>query len=239
MPRHSSWPPAAARRPCRPCRRSQPTFPRVSRQNASAPPQQTSRTSPARSLVCRCKSSFPPSFARTSSSRRDRTRGIYPSCSSAQPNSNCIATRAAHIHVSETLPPVCPIAPAAFRRWPIRATISQSHESFPSSSLLFPSRHRPPTLLDSPQPPGPGYSSASAAPLPAATPCRKSPSLAPLETVPWTAPLPPKCPSSHSSDCPCRAGFLKPAARCPSVAHLSLRPFSLHEAPVVRPLYGR
>src|SRR5690348_8613584 len=163
------------------------------KKNVFAPPLQMSRTSPAEFPASRCKSSFPPSSAHTSSTRRDPAPQTFPSCSSAPPGSHCTAAPAAHIRAFEKSPPASPIAPAAFHRSPAPAAISQSHENIPSSSPLFLFRRTPPALPVSPPLPDRDCSAACAAPLPAASPCTKFPSLAAPETVPSMPPLVSTC----------------------------------------------
>src|SRR5271154_3116287 len=186
MPRHSSLRQAVARRPFRPCPQSQPASRTNFRQNVSSPPPQMSRKSPAKSPASQCKSSFQPSSARTSSTRRDPVHESAPSYSSARSNWNCKAKRAAHTHACEKPQQACQIAPKASHPLPAPSTTAQSHESTPNFAPLSQSRHTQPDLPASRLPPGQGCSSTSAAPLPAATPYTKSASRAQREKAPST-----------------------------------------------------
>src|SRR5438105_1364399 len=170
---------------------------------------------PAKFLASQCKSSCPRSSVRTSSVPRDRTHETCPNYSNVPLNWNCTAKHGAHTHVYEKSPPVFRIAPKAFRRFPIRAALSQSHENFPSCAPLFPFPRTPPALPASPQPPDPNYSSASAERLPAASPYRKFPSHAPRETALCSAPPPPLS-SPYSSPSPLRTLQVHFSAPSPS-----------------------
>src|SRR5260370_16837038 len=104
------------------------------------------RTSPAKSPVSQCKSSFPPSFARTSSIPRGPAHETGPNYSNVPPGSNCTAAPPAHIHASGKSPPVFPTAPPASPPPPPPSPTPPSPKHTPTSSPPSPPPHHPPTL---------------------------------------------------------------------------------------------
>src|ERR1700735_246559 len=172
MPRRSASQRAVARRPCRPSLRWQRAFPPDRSENVSAQQRQKFHTSPAKFLAYRCKSSFPPSSARTSSARRGRVRRNSSNRSNDQPDSNSQLERGARRSACGKCRPACRIEPAAFHRFPKISETQRSRDNTSNFAPLFPVRRTRSNLPASRQLPDRGCSSASAWPLPAASPCR-------------------------------------------------------------------
>ncbi len=96
---------AAARRPSRRSRRSRPAGRRASRRSAARRSPRTSRTCPARSPGCRCRSTTRRSSARTWSDRAPRAAGTRPSWPSRARGWSSRSARAAPSRACGRRPP--------------------------------------------------------------------------------------------------------------------------------------
>ena len=132
-----AWRPAAARRPCRPCRRWRRVFRPGRRRNVCARRRRMFRRCPAKFPACRCRSSFRRSSGRTSSGRRGRARRNASSRSSGPRDSNWRSGRAGHRSACEKFRPACRIAPEASRHFQARGATRRWRENIPSCAPLF------------------------------------------------------------------------------------------------------